>query len=173
MSDLAQRLRALATKDVAYADGTTAGEWYCAEDVGTGIHQVVADNPVHGPLVAEKLHAADANHIAQHGPLEMLRRADLLTRAADRISEVESRLERADLKCQNLDEQLVDLLKKHEVATYELSAARGALRESFQLAFQLGAPPHCTLTEAMQIIIEAPRREIERLTARLAEKENG
>lgn len=50
----------------------------------------------------------------------------------------------------------------------ELTVCKDMLRESFAMAFAMGAPPHCTLEEAMVHVVAAPRKEIERLQAELA-----
>lgn len=50
----------------------------------------------------------------------------------------------------------------------ELAVAKDMLRQSFAMAFAMGAPPHCTLEEAMVHVVAAPRKEVERLQADLA-----
>ena len=47
----------------------------------------------------------------------------------------------------------------------ELGVCKDMLTQSFAMAFAMGAPPHCTLEEAMVHIVAGPRKEVERLTA--------
>jgi hypothetical protein len=57
------------------------------------------------------------------------------------------------------------LQKELSAAKFELDVAKNMVRESFTVAFEQGAPPHCTLEEAMEYVVEAPRKEVERLRA--------